>query len=204
MTIKYPFHYHRSNTITSQQTFFWSNQSDLIIWSFMPWILHCFLQWPSFSFLFEDRWVLVVRMMHPQLATEPYRFFSRAWTRRSCFETWNEERHQQLTQLTNGPAKKECPECLMNGWPSRDAVVMWHAEKVQHLQIRIWSDKHPKVLEGCTLGYGIFYAHLLELQNLVRRPPFPHCQTNWSMRAWELSNALGSTPHRLQKQKLKS
>eukprot|EP00434_Breviolum_minutum_P019039 symbB.v1.2.016784.t2/scaffold1290.1/size126440/5 len=60
----------------------------------------------------EDRWVLVVRMMHPQLATEPYRFFSRAWTRRSCFETWDEERHQQLTQLTNGPAKKECPECL--------------------------------------------------------------------------------------------
>lgn len=87
--------------------------------------------------------------------------------------------------------KKECPECLVNGWPSRDAAVMWRAEKVQHLQIRIWSDKHSKVLEGCTLGYGIFYSHLLELQNLVRRPPFPHCQTNLSMRAWEHLKRVG-------------
>ena len=75
--------------------------------------------------LFQDRWVLVVRMMHPQLATEPFRFFSRAWTRRSCFETWDEERHQQLTQFANRQAKKkECLEYPVNGWPSYDAVVM--------------------------------------------------------------------------------
>ena len=104
-----PFTTIRATQSPVNKHFFSSNQSDLIIWSFMPWILHCFLQWPSFSFLFEDRWVLVVRMMHPQLATEPYRFFSRAWTRRSCFETWDEERHQQLTQLTNGAAKKGMP-----------------------------------------------------------------------------------------------
>ena len=63
-------------------------------------------------------------MMHPQLATEPFRFFSRAWTRRSCFETWDEERHQQLTQFANRAKKKECLEYPVNGWPSYDAVVM--------------------------------------------------------------------------------
>jgi len=44
----------------------------------------------------EPRWVLTVRMMHPELAAEPGRFFSRAFTRRTCFETWDAERASQL------------------------------------------------------------------------------------------------------------
>eukprot|EP00438_Fugacium_kawagutii_P010802 Skav202615 [mRNA] locus=scaffold3002:95481:105768:+ [translate_table: standard] len=45
-----------------------------------------------------DRWVLVVRVMHPSLSAEPWRFFARAWTRRSCFETWDEDRQRRLTE----------------------------------------------------------------------------------------------------------
>lgn len=52
----------------------------------------------------EDRWVLVVRVMHPSLAHEPWKFFNRAWTRRSCFEAWDVGRQEQLT-LRKGDAK---------------------------------------------------------------------------------------------------
>eukprot|EP00928_Gymnodinium_smaydae_P016924 TRINITY_DN16422_c0_g1_i1.p1 TRINITY_DN16422_c0_g1~~TRINITY_DN16422_c0_g1_i1.p1 ORF type:complete len:414 (-),score=102.74 TRINITY_DN16422_c0_g1_i1:16-1257(-) len=44
----------------------------------------------------EERWVLTVRTMHPELAAEPARFFSRAFTRRTCFETWDERRDAEL------------------------------------------------------------------------------------------------------------
>eukprot|EP00933_Yihiella_yeosuensis_P035914 TRINITY_DN2957_c1_g1_i1.p1 TRINITY_DN2957_c1_g1~~TRINITY_DN2957_c1_g1_i1.p1 ORF type:complete len:419 (+),score=64.80 TRINITY_DN2957_c1_g1_i1:69-1325(+) len=40
----------------------------------------------------EDRWVLVVRMMHPELVANPNRYFSRAFTRRTAFETWDKKR----------------------------------------------------------------------------------------------------------------
>jgi len=50
----------------------------------------------------EERWVLTVRMMHPQLAAEPGRYFSRAFTRRTCFEAWDEERAARLSGA--GPA----------------------------------------------------------------------------------------------------
>jgi hypothetical protein len=42
--------------------------------------------------------------MHPSLAHEPWKFFHRAWTRRSCFEAWDEGRQEQLT-LRKGDAK---------------------------------------------------------------------------------------------------
>mmetsp|Transcript_49676 Transcript_49676/g.144059 ORF Transcript_49676/g.144059 Transcript_49676/m.144059 type:complete len:412 (-) Transcript_49676:374-1609(-) len=44
----------------------------------------------------EPRWVLTVRTMHPQLASDPGQFFSRAFTRRTCFESWDEERSFKL------------------------------------------------------------------------------------------------------------
>lgn len=44
----------------------------------------------------EDRWVLVVRTMHPQLAKDEGRFFGRAWTRKTCFEAWGEDRQKRL------------------------------------------------------------------------------------------------------------
>lgn len=44
----------------------------------------------------EARWVLTVRTMHPQLVGNPGQFFSRAFTRRTCFESWDEERSYQL------------------------------------------------------------------------------------------------------------
>eukprot|EP00927_Polykrikos_kofoidii_P074877 TRINITY_DN70927_c0_g1_i1.p1 TRINITY_DN70927_c0_g1~~TRINITY_DN70927_c0_g1_i1.p1 ORF type:complete len:428 (-),score=53.63 TRINITY_DN70927_c0_g1_i1:23-1306(-) len=49
----------------------------------------------------EERWVLVVRRMHPQLASEPWNFFSRAFTRRTCFEVWDKAR---AVRLSSAPA----------------------------------------------------------------------------------------------------
>merc|ERR1712039_347093 len=37
----------------------------------------------------EERWVLTCRVMHPGLVAAPERFFCRAFTRRTCFESWN-------------------------------------------------------------------------------------------------------------------
>lgn len=44
----------------------------------------------------EERWVLTVRVMHPDLARHPAKFFPRAFTRRTCFETWDEQRASRL------------------------------------------------------------------------------------------------------------
>lgn len=44
----------------------------------------------------EERWVMTVRMMHPQLASRPAEYFSRAFTRRTCFEAWDEKRQARL------------------------------------------------------------------------------------------------------------
>ena len=40
--------------------------------------------------------MLVVRTMHPQLAKDDGRFFGRAWTRKTCFEAWGEDRQKRL------------------------------------------------------------------------------------------------------------
>lgn len=45
----------------------------------------------------EDRWVLTVRTMHPELAGNPAPYFSRAFTRRTCFETWGDARGSELS-----------------------------------------------------------------------------------------------------------
>jgi len=45
----------------------------------------------------EERWVLTVRVMHPELGANPAPYFSRAFTRRTCFETWNELRAASLS-----------------------------------------------------------------------------------------------------------
>eukprot|EP00931_Biecheleriopsis_adriatica_P119058 TRINITY_DN94344_c0_g1_i1.p1 TRINITY_DN94344_c0_g1~~TRINITY_DN94344_c0_g1_i1.p1 ORF type:complete len:418 (-),score=87.56 TRINITY_DN94344_c0_g1_i1:40-1272(-) len=47
----------------------------------------------------QERWVITVRSMHPQLAASPSQYFSRAFTRRTCFETWDEKRARQLCEM---------------------------------------------------------------------------------------------------------
>lgn len=44
----------------------------------------------------EERWVLTVRVMHPALVAAPERFFCRAFTRRTCFEQWDEQKAVRL------------------------------------------------------------------------------------------------------------
>lgn len=44
----------------------------------------------------EERWVLTVRLMHPELARQPAEYFGRAFTRRTCFEAWDERRAAEL------------------------------------------------------------------------------------------------------------
>jgi len=47
----------------------------------------------------QDRWVLVVRAMHPDLVSEPRRYFRQAFTRRTCFESWGVPRAFELGGL---------------------------------------------------------------------------------------------------------
>lgn len=54
----------------------------------------------------EERWVLVVRQLHPQLVSEPARYYSRAFTNRTCFESWDDARAAQLLAL--GGAGASC------------------------------------------------------------------------------------------------
>ena len=44
----------------------------------------------------QERWVLTVRVLHPELVADPRRFFCRAFTRRTCFEAWDAGRARAL------------------------------------------------------------------------------------------------------------
>mmetsp|Transcript_11579 Transcript_11579/g.30976 ORF Transcript_11579/g.30976 Transcript_11579/m.30976 type:complete len:404 (+) Transcript_11579:49-1260(+) len=44
----------------------------------------------------EDRWVLTIRVMHPDLVMNSATYFARAFTNRTCFETWDESRALRL------------------------------------------------------------------------------------------------------------
>lgn len=186
MTSKYPFHYHQSNANTSQQTFF-SDQirvtsscgrscrgyctvscNDLTSPSFFRtggswWCAWCILSWPrspTDSFLVRGR---------VAVASKP--------GMKSAISSWRSWHTDQR--------KKECRECLVNGWPSRDAVVT--------------------CVEGCTLGYGIFiiffYIHQLKPCLSASLSPFIN---GWWLRMGASQTRRGFAPHRLPKQKLKA
>lgn len=50
----------------------------------------------------EERWVLTLRQLHPELQADPQRYFCRAFTWRTCFEAWDEGRARALGCGENG------------------------------------------------------------------------------------------------------